>query len=64
MPPYWFFLSDEGRQVLEDRIEVDHAVGMHVPTEIPGDRRDRSPKLQDVDLFTQPGETRAITVRD
>jgi L-ascorbate metabolism protein UlaG (beta-lactamase superfamily) len=64
MPPYWFFLSDEGRQVLEDRIEVDHAVGMHVPTEIPGDRRDRSPKLQDVDLFTRPGETRAITVRD
>jgi L-ascorbate metabolism protein UlaG (beta-lactamase superfamily) len=64
MPPYWFFLSDEGRQILEDRIGVDHAIGMHVPTEVPSDRADRPEKLRDVDLFTQPGETREISVRD
>lgn len=64
MPPYWFFLSDEGRQILEDRIGVDHAIGMHVPTEIPDDRSNRPEKLQDVDLFTKPGETRDIAVRD
>ena len=64
MPPYWFFLSDEGRQILEHRIAVDHAIGMHVPAEIPDDRNDRPEKLGDVDLFTQPGETREITVGD
>ena len=64
MPPYWFFLSDEGRQILEDRIDVDYAIGMHVPTEIADDRNDRPEKLQDVDLFTRPGEMREITVRD
>jgi L-ascorbate metabolism protein UlaG (beta-lactamase superfamily) len=64
MPPYWFFLSAEGRRILEDRIDVDHAIGMHVPTELPSEREDRPEKLRDVDLFTQPGETREISVRD
>ena len=64
MPPYWFFLSDEGRQILEDRIAADTSVGMHVPAEIPDAREDRAENLQDVDLFTKPGETRAIIVGD
>ena len=64
MPPYWFFLSEEGRQILDDRIGAEHATGMHVPAEIPDDPMDRPENLQDVDLFTRPGETRAITVRD
>ena len=64
MPPYWFFLSGEGRQILQDRIAADHAIGMHVPAKMPDDRSDRPEKLQDVDLFTRPGETRAITIRD
>lgn len=60
MPPYWFFLSGEGREILEHRIRPDHAIGMHVPTEIPDDRIQRPEELQDVDLFTNPGETRKI----
>ena len=64
MPPYWFFLSDAGRDVLEDHIKAAHAVGMHVPNEIPGDRSDRQAELQDVDLFTTPGEIREIVVGD
>ena len=62
MPPYWFFLSDEGRQILQDRIGADKVVGMHVPTNVPDDRASRREKLQDVDLFTKPGETRTLPV--
>jgi L-ascorbate metabolism protein UlaG (beta-lactamase superfamily) len=60
MPPYWFFFSREGREILEDRIGATHAIGMHVPTKVPDDRASRREGLQDVDLFTQPGETRTI----
>ena len=62
MPPYWFFLSGEGREILEHRIGPDHAIGMHVPTEVPDDPRSRPEELQGVDLFTKPGETRKIAV--
>jgi L-ascorbate metabolism protein UlaG (beta-lactamase superfamily) len=64
MPPYWFFFSSEGRQVLNDRIGATHAVGMHVPTKVPDNPAGRSEDLQNVDLFTRPGETRTITVSD
>jgi hypothetical protein len=60
MPPYWFFYSKEGRQILEDRIGASHAIGMHVPTDVPDDPASRRETLQDVDLFTKQGETRAI----
>ena len=62
MPPYWFFLSDEGRRVLRDRIGADQAIGLHVPRNVPDDRPSRRSGLQDVDLFTTPGETRNLTV--
>ena len=62
MPPYWFFLSAEGRNVLEDRIAADHAVGMHVPHSVAVEPADRDERLRDADLFTTPGETRTITV--
>ena len=56
LPPYWFFLSGEGRRILHDRIGADHAIGMHVPTKVPTDRASRHRNLQDVDLFVTPGE--------
>jgi L-ascorbate metabolism protein UlaG (beta-lactamase superfamily) len=60
LPPYWFFLSPEGNRIVAERIDALHATGMHVPTEVPDDPAERREELQDVDLFTQPGETRAI----
>jgi hypothetical protein len=33
---------------------------MHVPTAVPDDPASRRKRLQDVDLFTAPGETSAI----
>jgi beta-glucosidase len=62
MPPYWFFLSDAGRRILDQRIRVGSAVGMHVPTDVADDPADRRERLRDVDLFTRPGETRTIRV--
>jgi L-ascorbate metabolism protein UlaG (beta-lactamase superfamily) len=62
MPPYWFFYSEEGRQILQDRVGALHSIGMHVPTKVPDDPASRSEELQGVDLFTRPGETRTIAV--
>ena len=60
MPPYWFFMSSEGRRILQERIGADEVIGMHVPTEVPDDRASRPESLREVDLFTQPGETRNL----
>lgn len=57
LPPYWFFGSDDGIEILEDRIEVRHSIGIHVPADfsnpesVPGE-------LSGFDLFTRPGEGR------
>jgi L-ascorbate metabolism protein UlaG (beta-lactamase superfamily) len=57
MPPYWFFESEDGIELLEYRMTVLNAVGIHVPakfataTNIPAD-------LRLYDLFTHPGEGR------
>ena len=60
MPPYWFFLSDGGRQILDEIIRPNAAVGVHVPVTVPRDARKREDRLQSVDLFVEPGERRPI----
>jgi len=60
MPPYWFFLSNEGRRILRDRIGADKVIGMHVPTAVPDDPASRRESLQDADLFVKPGDTRIL----
>lgn len=60
MPPYWFFLSSGGREVLADHLRPDHAIGIHVPKSVPDDPAARDEALQGADLFTRPGETRVI----
>lgn len=60
LPPYWFFLSPEGRNVLVGRIKATQTVGVHVPTRMPDDAANRPAEFRGFDLFTRPGETRAI----
>ena len=60
MPPYWFFLRAAGVQILDERIDATHTVGVHVPAEVPDAPRDRPDELRGFDLFTQPGEVRRI----
>ena len=57
LPPYWFFDSRMGNQILEEYVRPDQSVGIHVPSSLADP--DRVPKdLQGFDLFTKPGETR------
>ena len=53
-------MSNDGRRILRDRIAADEVIGMHVPVNVPDDRASRRASLQDVDLFTRPGETRTL----
>ncbi|MEQ8955821.1 MAG: hypothetical protein RL120_16940, partial [Gammaproteobacteria bacterium] len=59
-PPYWFFGSAAGRDILEQRIGAASNVGIHVPVQIPADPIRRPPELRGADLFTTPGEHRSI----
>ena len=58
-PPYWFFTSESGSRVLEERIQAGAAIGIHVPKKL--DPR-YSDGLDQHDLFRTPGETRVIPV--
>ena len=60
-PPYWFFLSDDGREILESRINIRNSIGIHVPARF-GDAPSSVPdELLGDDLFTRPGEGRRFT---
>lgn len=63
MSPYWFFLSDEGLQILEERTGVDYAVGMHLPASVTDEKSELPEELRDTDLLTRPGETRTIQIQ-
>lgn len=56
LPPYWFFLSDDGNRILGSRLKAERAIGIHVPSE----PKDRPAALSDYDVFTTPGEYRDI----
>lgn len=59
-PPYWFFVSESGRGILEQRVGARRNVGVHVPVHIPGNPMTRPMELRSADLFTRPGETRNL----
>lgn len=54
-PPYWFFLSEAGRHIVEQRLNTDTATGIHVPVELPADLF-----ISGADFLHEPGETRSI----
>ena len=60
LPPYWFFLNDEGRRVLNTRLNAARAIGVHVPAAVPAEAGRRDRELRGHELFTTPGETRDI----
>jgi L-ascorbate metabolism protein UlaG (beta-lactamase superfamily) len=62
-PPYWYFMSPSGIDVLE-RLEPLLAIGIHVPTDVPQAPDGRPQPLREVDLFTTPGEMREIPTGD
>ena len=56
-PPYWFFLSMEGNYILDDLINAQQKVGVHVPLVVP-----KQLKKTGKDFFSKPGEQRIINL--
>ena len=60
LPPYWYFSSTNGLDVLAEVLKPDMAVGVHVPTAVPDDRSQWDEAYEGFDLFVRPGESRRI----
>lgn len=54
-PPYWFFTSGDGPQILESRLNARTATGVHVPIRLPTDLF-----MTGADFFHKPGEARVL----
>lgn len=54
-PPYWFFYSNEGLDILSFYMHIRHSVGVHVPVNVPDYLRKTGE-----DFFQTPGEKRDI----
>lgn len=57
LPPYWFFNSTMGNQILKEYVQPAHSIGIHVPASY-GDPANIPEDLKGYDLFTKPGGTR------
>jgi len=58
-PPFWWYLQDLGRAVLETYVKADQTIGIHVPASSVG-KGDEMRSEFGGDIFTDPGETRDI----
>lgn len=58
-PPYWFVGDANGSLILTDIIKAKQAIGIHVPKRAAG-QGDQWRAQTGGDLFTDPGETRAL----
>jgi L-ascorbate metabolism protein UlaG (beta-lactamase superfamily) len=60
MPPYWYFLSNGGRKILEDHIHATEVIGVHVPRSVPDSPARYPEELRGWTLFSVPGEEKRI----
>jgi L-ascorbate metabolism protein UlaG (beta-lactamase superfamily) len=58
-PPFWFYLEDAGREILEQRIRADQVIGIHIPARAMGKGDAWRDQLRG-DAFTDPGEMRSL----
>jgi L-ascorbate metabolism protein UlaG (beta-lactamase superfamily) len=57
LPPYWFFGTSDGREILENRINIQHSIGIHVPDTY-ANPANVPAGLSRYEIFTRPGEGR------
>ena len=57
--PYWFLTSMQGRNILQDDMNVAKSIGVHVPLDVPADLKESGQ-----DYFSTPGETREINAAE
>lgn len=62
LPPYWFFLTEDGKRVLDHRIGADKNLGVHVPRNMPDDPENYPSELRGKELLSVPGEERSISI--
>jgi hypothetical protein len=56
--PVWLMLTDKGRYVLDEHVDAEHEIGVHVYKSVPDNPENRPANFEGLDIFTQPGETR------
>lgn len=54
-PPYWFYFSAEGKDILSEIINAKHSIGIHVPVVTPKQLKNGGDQY-----FSVPGEVRNI----
>ncbi|HHL32106.1 MAG TPA: MBL fold metallo-hydrolase [Oceanospirillales bacterium] len=54
-PPYWFFSSNDGPLILDERINTEKSIGIHVPMRVP-----QTLIMTDEAYFSKPGEVKPI----
>lgn len=58
-PPYWFFLSAEGTQIVDGLLNAGAAIGVHVPVNVPADLT-----ASGRSFFSAPGAVRTLKPAD
>lgn len=56
--PVWLLLTEKGRYVLDEHVDAERAIGMHVYKSVPDNPDIRPSEFEGLDIFTRPGETR------
>jgi L-ascorbate metabolism protein UlaG (beta-lactamase superfamily) len=62
LPPYWFFLSDGGKKILDEHIHAADVIGVHVPSSIPDSPAEYPEELRGRVLFSVPGEEKKLSI--
>ena len=62
MPPYWYFMSGGGKKILEDHVQADVTLGVHVPANIPDSPSRYPEELRGSTLLSVPGEEKRISI--
>ncbi len=55
LPPFWFFMSAEGRDILNEILNAEQHIGVHVPWQVP-----KYLLATGEEFFANPGEKRQI----
>jgi L-ascorbate metabolism protein UlaG (beta-lactamase superfamily) len=56
--PVWVMLTDKGRFVLQEHIDAEHEIGIHVYKSVPDEPENRPSAFEGLDIFTRSGEIR------
>lgn len=58
--PVWLLLTEQGLFVLDEYVDADHEIGVHVYDRVPDNPEDRPSDFDGLDIFTDPGEMRSL----